>query len=69
MVAPHEVILKLNYAFYLVRIVLFEEQKELGFNCSLIVVLFLVFDHLDGNQLLSLMILALQDLTEGTLAN
>ena len=69
MVAPDEVVLKFDDALHLVRIVLLKKKEQLGLDSRLIVVLLLILHHLDGDHLLSLMILALENLAEGTLTN
>jgi hypothetical protein len=49
MVAPDEVVLQFDHPFDGIRVILLQEQKQLGFHGRLIVVLLLVFDHLDGD--------------------
>lgn len=69
MVAPHEVVLEFDDAFNLIWVVFLEEEEQLGFNGCLIVVLFLVLDHLDGDHSFGLVVLALQDLAKSALAD
>ena len=69
MVPPHEVVLKFNDSFSTVRVVLFQKKEQLCFDCCLIVVFLLILDHFDRDVLSFLVISALDDLSEGTLAD
>ena len=51
MVPPHEVVLKLDDALYLVWVVFLEKEEELGLDSRLVVIFLLVFDHFDGDHL------------------
>ncbi len=69
MVAEHKVVLNLNDALLILWVILLYQKKKLCLYRCLIVVLFLVFDKLHGDHRLSLVIEALEDLAESTLAD
>jgi len=69
MVSEDEVVSELNHSLNVVRIVLLQQEKQLGLHCSLVVVLFLILDQLNGDQFFVFMIQALDDLAEGSLSD
>ena len=69
MVSEYKVVSQLNHSFDVVRIAFLEKEEELCFDCCLVVVLLLVLYKLDGNQLLMLVVHALDDLSESSLSN
>lgn len=69
MVSEYKIVSQLHHSFNVVWITFLEEQQKLGFNCCLVVVLFLVFDEFDCNKLFVLVVHALDYLSESTLAN
>jgi len=69
MVAPYEVVLQLYDTLNGIRIILLQKKQELGFDGSLIVVLFLILNHLDSDHLARLVVLALQNLSKCAFAN
>ena len=68
-VPEDEVVLDLDEALPLLRVVLLQQQQQFGLDCRLVVVLLLVLDELHRHQLLQLVVEALQHLAEGALAN
>ena len=64
MVPEHEVVSQLDHPLNVVRVALFQEKQQLSFHRGLVVVLFLVLHELDCNQLLVLVVHALNDLAE-----
>lgn len=66
--SEHAVILYLNDIICVVLIILFQMLKDLKFDPSLVLELLLVADDLDGNDLFSLVVDALQGLPEGSFA-
>ena len=69
MVSPDEVVLELDHAFDSVWIVFFQEKKKFGLDSCLIVVFFLILNHLNGDHLPCFVIFALKNLAEGSLAD
>jgi len=68
MVAPNEVVCEFDDALVILRIVLLEQKQKFRFDRRLIVVLLLVFDDLDCDLLLRLVVQAANHITESTLA-
>ena len=64
MVPEDEIVLNLNDAFFVLRVVLFREEQKFGFHCCLVIVLLLVFDKLHCHSLLGFMIKAFEDLAK-----
>jgi len=62
MVSENKVISQFNNSLDVVWIVLFKQQEQLGLNCSLVIIFFLVLHQLYGNQLFMFMIQAFDDL-------
>ena len=69
MISPYEIVLKLDDSLDLVRVVFFEKKQKFGLNSCLVVVLLLVFNHLDGDKLVSFVVFALEHLTKSTFAD
>lgn len=68
-VAPDKVVRELDHSLQVVRVVLLQQQKELGLDSGLIVVLFLIFYNFDRDRLLRLVIKALEDVSESALSD
>lgn len=68
-VAPDEVVNELDYPLYIIAVVLFKQQKQLCLHSCLVVVLLLVFDHLDCNFDLVLVVKAFNHASECTFAD
>ena len=62
MVSENKVISQFNNSLDVVWIVLLKQQEQLGLNCSLVIIFFLVLHQLYGNQLFMFMIQAFDDL-------
>ena len=67
-VAPDKVIIKLDDSLHVVRVLLPQIQKKLGFNCGLVIVLLLVFDDFYRDLLLTLVVHASDHVAESSLA-
>ena len=69
MVSENKVISQFNNSLDVVWIVLLKQQEQLGLNCSLVIIFFLVLHQLYGNQLFMFMIQAFNYLTKSSLSN
>lgn len=68
-VSEDEVVPELDHSLNVVGVALLEEEKKFGLDGGLIIIFFLVFNELDGDQLFVLVVQALDDLSKGTLAD
>lgn len=69
MVSPHKVVLKLDYPLDVLWIVFLKQQQQLRLHCCLVVVFFLVLNHLDGDKLARLVVFAFEYLPKCAFAN
>jgi hypothetical protein len=69
MVSKNEVIPEFHHPLDIIWVVFLEQEEQLGFHRCLIIVFLLILDKFDGDQLLVLMVQALDNLSEGSLTD
>jgi hypothetical protein len=69
MIPPHEVVLQLYHAFDILWVVLLQEEEQLCFDSSLVVVLLLVFNKLDSDLSVGLVVDAFNNLPKSAFTN
>ena len=69
MVSKNEVIPEFHHPLYIIWVVFLEQEEQLGCHRCLIIVFLLILDKFDGDQLLVLMVQALDNLSEGSLTD
>lgn len=69
MVSENKVVLYLNDALLVFRVILFDQQKKLGLNGSLVIVLLLILNEFHSHHLLCFVVETFQDLAKSALPN